>query len=123
MSDQLIEKLGIDKRLVSVADIVEHFSRRFTLNYDVATSGINALLHFDLGYAVRLVGSFHQRYAQRHICTALFARFVVNNHVSRRFKILVLPTIANVTEKRNLVAFFAAPEANRNCWIKTVLRR
>ena len=123
MLDQPIEKLGIDKCFVVAANIVEHFSRRFTLNYDIATSGINAFLHFDLGYAVRLAGSLHQRYAQRHFCAALFARLIVDNHVPRRFKILMLPTITNATEKRNLVAFFTTPEANRNCWIKTVLRR
>ena len=39
MFDQPIEKLGIDKCFVVAADIVEHFSRRFTLNYDIATSG------------------------------------------------------------------------------------
>ena len=55
MPDQLIEKLGIDKCLVVAADIVEHFSCRITLNYNVTTSGINTLLHFDLGYTVRLV--------------------------------------------------------------------
>lgn len=97
MFDQPIEKLGIDKCFVAAADIVEHFSRRFTLNYDIATSGINAFLHFDLGYAVRLAGSLHQRYAQRHFCAALFARLIVDNHVPRRFKILMLPTITNVT--------------------------
>ena len=113
MPDQLIEELGIDKCLVVAADIVEHFSCRITLNYNVTTSGINTLLHFDLGYTVRLVGSFHQCYTQRHVCTAFFARLVVDNHMHRRFKILVLPTVTNVTEKCNLIAFFAAPEADR----------